>query len=113
MKTASLFNVIANSFLFRVNGPKIFLCESFIQLAQAILGEEETDWSLGEFGEFTLDELIAGAYWAFSHCHGGQASEEYKVSSLLGRIFSPGPISKGPETEGEKWVYDQLVSSLV
>ena len=73
----------------------------------------ETDcdvWSIGEFGNATLDSLIVGAYWFLGDYHGGQGSAEYRVLSGLGSIYSPG-MTEGPEEDSsEKYVYEALES---
>lgn len=76
------------------------------------LAETETDefiWDrVGEFGDFTLGDLIIGAYWHYTEWHSGQASIEYAALSALGGIFSPGMMA-GPEPDtGQMAVYEWL-----
>ena len=77
-----------------------------------IVNESDTDetiWSMGESGEFTLDALLAGAYWHCAGFHGGQWSAQYKLLCQIGNVFHPGPITKGPKTDSdESHVYDIL-----
>jgi len=100
------FNAIMQSELFRRNGQKIDLCEALQTLCRAIKDEDETNWSLGEFGECTLDSLLIGAYWALSEWHAGQSSPEYAALCSIGGIFSPG-MSSPPtsDEESEYWPY--------
>jgi hypothetical protein len=88
-----LFNAISRS-LFRIDGKLSYerATEGFIRLCGA-LKDAETDeyiWSLGEFGECTLGDLIVGAYWHYTEWHSGQSSQSYGALSALGTIFSPG-----------------------
>ena len=106
MKTKQLFNSILQSSLFRLNGPEIDLCAVIIALCDAIKAEDETNWSLGECGECTLDSFLIGAYWSLTEWHGGQWSDEYAALCAIGSIFSPGMTSP-PESdeEPERWPY--------
>ena len=104
--TACAFNRILESSLFRRYGPKIDLCEEIQALCSAINAEDETNWSLGECGDCTLDSFLIGAYWSLSEWHGGQSSPEYAALCAIGSIFSPGMTSP-PKTddEAERWPY--------
>lgn len=106
MKTESLFKSILESSLFRLNGPEIDLCAVIIALCDAIKAEPETDWSLGESGECTLDSFLIGAFWALSEWQSGQSSPEYAAFCAIGSIFSPGMTST-PQTddEPERWPF--------
>lgn len=79
----------------------------FTALACAINAEPETNWSLGEFNEAALDDLIIGAYWHYTEWHSGQNSSEYTALSCLGAIYSPG-YETGPDSSGAIAVYEQL-----
>jgi len=79
----------------------------FTALACAINAEPETDWSLGEFKEAALDDLIIGAFWHFTEWHRGQNSSEYTALCCLGAIYSPG-CETGPDSPGSIAVYQQL-----
>jgi hypothetical protein len=104
--TAPLFNTILKSSLFRLNGPQIDLCQVILDLCHAIKSEEETDWSLGEGRECTLDSFLIGAYWSLSEWHGGRASPEYAALCAIGSIFSPGMASAPTsDDEPEYWPY--------
>ena len=95
MTTKNAFNLIMQSELFRLNGLKIDLPAALIDLAHAITAEEETDWSLGEFLECSLDSLIVGAYWSLTEWHGGQSSPEYAALCALGNNENPdSPLRK-------------------
>ena len=79
-----------------------------------LLGDQLTEhesigtWlDIGEFGEFTLSDLVIGGYWFYAEYHGGQNSPEYRALSSLGGIFSPG-MSNGPESGGELAAYEML-----
>ena len=41
------------------------------------------------YGEYSLADLIVGAYWHYADCHGGQGSPEYRALSALSLIYSP------------------------
>jgi hypothetical protein len=104
MTTENAFNLIMQSELFRLNGPKIDLPAALIDLAHAIKAEEETDWSLGEFLECSLDSLIVGTYWSITEWHGGQFSPEYAALCALGSIYTPN-MESAPESseDGPAW----------
>lgn len=106
MTTETAFNAILSSSLFRLNGPEIDLCEAIQNLCAAINADDETNWSLGEFGDCTLDSFLIGAYWSLSEWHGGQSSPEYAALCAIGSIFSPG-MTNPPESydEPEYWPY--------
>ena len=90
-KTKAVFEVI-NHNLATIHGTMDIdrITDCLITLCNVIHQEPETDWSLGEYGEFTLDSLIVGAYWFYTDYHGGQNSKEYVALSELGSIFLPG-----------------------
>lgn len=102
------YDAIMQSAVFRTNGPPIDLAAALQNLGNAV-ADNETDeftWSLGEFSECTLGDLIVGAYWCLTEWHGGQSSPEYAAMCALGRVFSPGRTS-GPEPDsGEADAYD-------
>jgi glutathione S-transferase len=62
---------------------------------------------IGEFGEFTLADLVVGGYWFYADYHGGQASPEYRALSSLGGVYSPG-MTHGPDSPGEIAAYEML-----
>ncbi len=89
-----VFNVINNS-LFTINGKldyfRLMDClEKLCSLIEEYEGETECIWSMGEYGDCTLDDLIIGAYWHFTEWHSGQASKSYSTMCILGGIYSPG-----------------------
>lgn len=90
MTTQEIFDKITKSHLFRTDGERIDVPQAFIDLAEAINAEEETDWNMGECAECTLSDLVVGAYCAFSEWHAGQWSPEYTALCALGGIYSPG-----------------------
>jgi len=92
--------------VFRIDGAKINLPKKLIELADAIKAEDETDWSMGEFTEAPLSDLIPGAYWSLTEWHGGQASESYAALCALGSIFGPGMSGTPNEDEPEFTAYD-------
>lgn len=91
-KTESIFNLIYSN-LFTIKPVKALdyygLQCAFVDLVEAIEKEPETDWSIGEFTECCLDDLIMGAYWFFADYHAGQYSTQYAALCVLGRIFKP------------------------
>ena len=107
------FNKIAESSLFRLDGEDIDICSAMTNICLSIIDEEETDWSLGECGEFTLDALIVGAYWAMVHCHGGQSSPEYATQCAIGAIFDPGCECEPVKETSERVVYDTICGHLL
>ena len=113
MNTEKTFNYIQSSNLFRLNGKQIDITRLLDILCDAILEEKETNWYIGECTDFTLDELIVGAYWSYSDCHAGQASDSYATLCKLGTIFSPNMSSLESENESVKFVYDQICKELL
>jgi len=107
------FNKIANCSLFRLDGERIDICDALVNICMSIIAEEETDWGIGENGEFTLDALIVGAYWAMTHCHGGQSSPEYATRCAISAIFSPGCECEPVKGTSERDVYDTICKHLV
>lgn len=107
--TEQIYDEIMASEVFRLNGAKIDLPEKLMELAQAIKAEEETDWSMGEFSEACLSDLIPGAYWSLTEWHAGQWSPEYAALCALGDIFSPG-ISCAPESPEDDSCFDAYES---
>ena len=108
LEIESAFNHIINSEVFRLNGHKINLPESIIALCDAINASEtdENIWTLGEFAECTLGDMIVAAHWAFSEWHAGQWSDSYRALCSTGSIFSPG-MTSGPEPDSpEHYAYD-------
>ncbi len=106
--TEEKFHLIMRSSLFRLDGAEIDLCETLSELCEAINDEPETNWSMGEGLEATLDSLLVGAYWSLAEWHGGQWSPEYATLCQIGRIFNPDRTS-APESDqdGPKWeAYD-------
>lgn len=83
---------IMNSVVFRRDGESIDLPQALEDLASEIHSTETDEklWSLGEFTEASLGDLIAGAYWALAEWHAGQWSPEYSALCALGKVFSPG-----------------------
>lgn len=105
------FNVIMQSDLFRLDGPKIDLCKELQALVVEIQQTEDPDcrlWSIGEFLECSLDNLIIGAYWALTEWHAGQYSPEYATLCKIGEIFSPGMSSLDLDNSGEAFAYEQV-----
>ena len=63
-----------------------------------------------EFGrEVSGDDMIVAAYWWFNDHHKGQWSMEYECLCVLGQVYSPGPLTNGPESDTmESMCYDLL-----
>jgi len=65
-------------------------------------------WSIGEFGEFSLDSFLVGFYWFASHYYAGQTCPIYALLCQCGQIYSPG-MSSGPEPDSsEQSAYNAL-----
>ena len=82
--------------------------ESLSTLADAIEaygGDTESLWSIGEFGNATIQDMIVGAHWFSAHYSGGQNSAEYALGCATGTIYQP-----GCETENEN---DSTYQALV
>lgn len=108
--TESIHAKILASSIFRANGPSIDLCNALIELCNCINNEEETDWSIGEFTEASLDSLIVGAYWSLTEWHGGQESIEYAALSALGGIFNPG-MGSAPDEDDNVYTAYSLINA--
>jgi hypothetical protein len=106
--TEQAFNHIMSSNLFRLDGHKLEFCDSIITLCDCIKAEEDTNWSLGECGECTLDSLIVASYWALIECHGGQSSESYKALCVVGSIFKPGSTNRPTEEDSERHAFNMI-----
>jgi hypothetical protein len=109
------FDVI-NTELFTINSSKSYddVVTLIIELANNVHAYSSNDidsydlWTIGEFGECSLDNFIIGAYWHFTEYHAGQYSDSYAALCALGNIFSPG-MSCGPEPEtSEQFAYEML-----
>lgn len=106
---------IAQSSIFRLDGPEIDLPAALLTLAHAVheidhtQDETEHIWStIGEHTEAPLGDMIAAAYWSLTEWHAGQTSPEYAALSALGSIYSPG-MADGPEPEsGEAIAYEMF-----
>ena len=99
-KINAIFNVIDNNLAcIKSNMDYDRITDSIIALCDAINATEtdESTWYLGEFGMFTLADLIEGAYWHYCEWHGGQNSKGYLALCALGSIFSPGMTEPDPE----------------
>ncbi len=117
MTTLEAYNAIIKSAVFRTDGEKIDLPAALIDLCRAINAEPEddegTDWYMGEGNEACLCELVVGAYWAMTECHGGQNSDTYAALCALGSIFSPGMSSQPDEEDPEYSAYYCVCEYLV
>lgn len=111
--TATQFDLIMKSSIFRLDGYPISLLDALQSLCNCINEEEETDWNMGEGGECRLDDLITAAYRALTQCHAGQESQSYSVMCSLGRIFKPGMCSGPEEGSSEMDVYNLLCEELL
>ena len=85
--------VICNS-LFMVTGKLEYdrITEAITRLADSVHdydGDSDELWSIGEH-DYSLSELIVGAYWHYTEWHAGQWSPGYAALSSLGRVFDPG-----------------------
>lgn len=114
VKNVKRYFKVINRTLATVNGKLSYLrmVEGLTVLAN-YLHNNETDeniWYVGEYGDFTLSDLIAGAYWHFTQWHEGQNSKTYAAMCALGSVFSPGMCSDPEADSPEKFVFDQLAS---
>ena len=64
--------------------------ETLIKLADTIMASETTEdtWWLGD--DYSLADVLTGAYWHYTQWHGGQGSQGYAALSSIGQIFDPG-----------------------
>lgn len=108
-----LFNTVSECSLFRIGGNDVDILQTIALLVDAIIEEDETDWSTGEGGEFTLDTLLVAAYWALTDCHSGQYSNTYACMCKIGDVFSPGMSSIESECDGTRWLYDVLCNHFL
>jgi hypothetical protein len=106
--TEEIHRRILTSSIFRIDGPDIDLTEELLALAKAILAEDDTDWSIGEYTEASLDSLVIGAYWSLSEWYSGQGSLEYQALCQLGRIFKPG-MTCAPTPEDSEYTAYELI----
>lgn len=80
--------------------------ETLVGLVSA--GVDESDWYL-KSSDWSLSDLIVGAYWFLSAHHTGQGSDEYRLLSKISQIYDPGPLTRGPaEDSCEQLAYDAL-----
>ena len=92
--------------LFHVNGDYDRALELIEALAEWIDGEGfhptiET--------EVSWHDVIIGAYWYCNHYHNGQASEEYRLLCVTGKVYSPGMATQVEQGSAEEMVYDSLI----
>tara|TARA_R110000822_G_scaffold113667_7_gene244911 strand:- start:3028 stop:3381 length:354 start_codon:yes stop_codon:yes gene_type:complete len=114
MITNTAFLIIMQSSIFRLDGPEIDILDALQTLCDCINNDPmETDWSIGESLECSLDDLIVGAYWAFTECHAGQCSQSYSVMCTIGSIFSPGCTSLAEDECGEKTAHELICKELL
>ena len=77
-----------------INGTMAYdrITDTLIRLADVLCDSDtdESTWSIGEEGLFSLDDLIVGAYWHYVEWHSGQSSKGYAAISALGQVFHPG-----------------------
>jgi hypothetical protein len=94
------YAAIMRSEVFRCDGPAIDLPRALTLLARAVHGRElpESVWSLGDYTESPLGDLLVGAYWSLTEWHAGQWSPSYAALCAVGTVFKPGCTS-GPEPD--------------
>jgi len=97
----NLFKVINNS-LFTIEGKLSYnrITDAIIALSNEIDdfdGETESIWSIGEFGECFMDDLLIGAYWHYTGWHDGQGSKSYAALCCLGKVYTPNYDMPNPE----------------
>jgi len=111
--TVQVFSKIEQSSLFKLKAEDIDILDELQKLCDCIKAdEEETDWAIGENGEFALDDLIVGAYWALTMCHAGQDSQSYSVMCSLGSIYKPGYENLPEKDTSGRYVCDTICDHL-
>ncbi len=94
--------------LFHAGGDYDVALELIEALAEWIAGggfkpddSTEADWP----------DVLEGAWWFCIEWHSGQTSDEYRVSCVIDRVYSPGPCQDGPEPQSAaEHVYDALTA---
>ena len=62
---------------------------------------------------YEWSDVLVGAYWFLVNYHSGQWSDEYRVSCVIGKVYTPGAECNGPEKDScESDVYEALESLL-
>ena len=82
--------------------------ETLIKLADTIMASEtsEETWWLGD--DYSLPDVLVGAYWHYTEWHGGQWSQGYSALSAIGQVFSPGMSNLDDENYSETEIYRML-----
>lgn len=90
------------------------LSSRFVELCELLTTELEKNdqtesiWYIGEFNDFTLADLIIGAFWHYSDYYLGQNSESYQALCMLGDLYSPGNALAPEPESGEQTAYKLL-----
>lgn len=96
-----LHGYIERALFHRKNGVSYDRLIRAIELLATIVHNYDSDseaiWSIGESGSADLANMLSGCYWYFVHNHGGQKSDEYRISCILSNVYDPGPMEKKPE----------------
>jgi hypothetical protein len=101
---------VVDKALFHIDGNLSYerTLEAIERLSEEV-EKTDTDESVWELGNVSLDSILVGTYWFLDHYHNGQGSIEYRVMCTIGRIFSPGHSEYNPDS-GEGYVYESLKS---
>lgn len=110
-----LHSKITRSAVFRLDGDRIDVAAELQALAEAVHSDTDSiEWDHGSESGASLGDLIVGAYWAMTECHGGQASPEYASLCALGRVFSPGRSATGPCPDSAEYdAYHDICEYLI
>ena len=115
MNSINVLRAVATHNLSRIDGTMGYdrITDTLIKLSNTIMATDtdESIWHLGECDEFTLDDLIIGAYWHYTEWHGGMCTKTYAALCALGEVFNPGMTSLEDYCCGAKYVYDLLEDS--
>ena len=86
--------------------------ETLIKLADTIMATDTTEetWWLGD--DYSLPDVLTGAYWHYTQWHGGQWSQGYSALSAIGQVFDPGmscpPDGDDSDFSSENEIYRML-----
>jgi hypothetical protein len=105
------FRVVSRA-LFRTDSSLSYnrTLEAISKLAEVVHSTEteEDVWYIGADEGASLDQVLAGACWFCADYYGGQNSSEYKLLSILGKVYNPGCENGPKEESSEQDVYDAL-----
>jgi glutathione S-transferase len=84
------------------------ITETLIKLADTIMASDtsEETWWLGD--DYSLPDVLVGAYWHYTEWHGGQWSQGYSALSAIGQVFDPGMNCLDDDNYSEMDIYSAL-----